>query len=155
MNRRKLLLLAVIAGKDKGDPRQREVPEADYARAVAECPDSLRGVRIGLVAQGFRDSSAEEETVSAAVREAAGEYIILLNNDTEVITPDWIESMLEHSQRDAVAAVGARLLYPDGSPQHEGVIIGLVVAPPSTPTTTATMASAIWCWIAAPSPPPA
>jgi amidase len=65
------LLLAVIAGKDEGDPRQREVPAADYSRAVAECPDSLRGVRIGLVAQGFRDSSAEEETVSAAVREAA------------------------------------------------------------------------------------
>ncbi len=60
-----------------------------------------------------------------ALRETAGEHVILLNNDTEVITPDWIESMLEHSQRPEVAAVGARLLYPDGSPQHEGVIIGL------------------------------
>jgi GT2 family glycosyltransferase len=60
-----------------------------------------------------------------AVRETAGEHIVLLNNDTAVITPDWIEAMLEHSQRPEVAAVGARLLYPDDTPQHEGVIIGL------------------------------
>ena len=60
-----------------------------------------------------------------AVRQAAGEHVILLNNDTEVITPEWIEAMLEHSQRPEVAAVGARLLYPDGRVQHEGIIIGL------------------------------
>jgi len=60
-----------------------------------------------------------------AVREAAGEHVILLNNDTEVITPEWIEAMLEHSQRPEVAAVGARLLYPDGRAQHEGIIIGV------------------------------
>ena len=60
-----------------------------------------------------------------AVREAAGEHVILLNNDTEVIAAEWIEAMLEHSQRQEVAAVGARLLYPDGRPQHEGIIIGL------------------------------
>lgn len=60
-----------------------------------------------------------------AVRQAAGEHVILLNNDTEVIAPEWIEAMLEHSQRPEVAAVGARLLYPDGRVQHEGIIIGL------------------------------
>jgi GT2 family glycosyltransferase len=63
--------------------------------------------------------------MNLAVREAAGEHVILLNNDTEVITPEWIEAMLEHSQRPEVAAVGARLLYPDGRVQHEGIIIGL------------------------------
>jgi GT2 family glycosyltransferase/SAM-dependent methyltransferase len=50
---------------------------------------------------------------------------LFLNNDTSVITPDWIESMLEHAQRKDVAAVGARLLYPDCRVQHEGIIIGL------------------------------
>src|SRR3972149_7314055 len=56
-----------------------------------------------------------------AVREAAGEQVLLLNNDTEVISPEWIEAMLEHSQRPDVAAVGARLFYPDGRRvQHEG-----------------------------------
>ena len=60
------------------------------------------------------------------IREAAGEHVILLNNDTEIITPEWIEAMLEHSQRPEVAAVGARLFYPDGhSLQHEGIIMGL------------------------------
>jgi GT2 family glycosyltransferase len=63
---------------------------------------------------------------NTAVREAAGaDYILFLNNDTMVITPDWIESMLEHAQRPEVAAVGARLLYPDGRVQHEGVIMGI------------------------------
>lgn len=58
------------------------------------------------------------------VREAGCEYVILLNNDTEVMTPDWIEAMLEYGQRPDVAAVGARLFYPDGRVQHEGVFIG-------------------------------
>jgi len=61
-----------------------------------------------------------------AVRETAGEHVIMLNNDTEVISPEWVEAMLEHSQRPEVAAVGARLFYPDGRRvQHEGIIIGL------------------------------
>ena len=63
--------------------------------------------------------------MNLAVREAAGEHVLMLNNDTEVISPEWIEAMLEHSQRPEVAAVGARLLYPDGRVQHEGIIIGL------------------------------
>lgn len=63
---------------------------------------------------------------NTAAREASGAaYILFLNNDTEVITPDWIESMLEHAQRPEVAAVGARLFYPTGAIQHEGVIMGI------------------------------
>ena len=53
-----------------------------------------------------------------------GEHILLLNNDIEIITPDWIEQMLMYSQREDVGAVGALLLYPDGSVQHGGVLIG-------------------------------
>ncbi|MCH7998682.1 MAG: glycosyltransferase [Chloroflexi bacterium] len=60
-----------------------------------------------------------------AIRATAGEHVILLNNDTEIITDEWIEAMLEHSQRPVVAAVGARLFYPDHRVQHEGVIMGL------------------------------
>ena len=54
-----------------------------------------------------------------------GKYLILLNNDTEVITPDWMERMLAHCQRDDVAAAGAKLLYPDDTVQHCGAVIGL------------------------------
>lgn len=56
---------------------------------------------------------------------AKGEHIILLNNDIEIITPEWIESMLEHSQRDEVGCVGAKLYYPNDTIQHAGVIIGI------------------------------
>lgn len=56
---------------------------------------------------------------------AAGEYLLLLNNDTEVITPDWLERMLGYAQREDVGIVGAKLLYPDDLVQHAGVIIGL------------------------------
>ena len=61
----------------------------------------------------------------AAERAGSAGHLLLLNNDTEVIAPEWIEAMLEHSQRAEVAAVGARLLFPDGTPQHEGIIVGI------------------------------
>lgn len=62
--------------------------------------------------------------MNLGVREAGCEYVILLNNDTKVISPDWIEAMLEYGQRRDVGAVGARLMFPDGRVQHEGVLIG-------------------------------
>jgi O-antigen biosynthesis protein len=61
-----------------------------------------------------------------AVGHASGDYLILLNNDTEVITPDWIETMLEHAERPEVGAVGVKLFYPDNTIQHAGVLIGLL-----------------------------
>lgn len=60
------------------------------------------------------------------VREAAtGEYILLLNNDIEVITPDWLQEMLMFAQRPDVGAVGAMLYYPDDTIQHAGVVLGI------------------------------
>ena len=56
------------------------------------------------------------------VSEARGEYIVLLNNDTEVITPSWIERLLGPCMRADVGAVGAKLLYPDDVIQHAGVM---------------------------------
>ena len=56
---------------------------------------------------------------------AKGEHILLLNNDIEVISKDWIESMLEHSQRKEIGCVGAKLYFPNDTIQHAGVIIGL------------------------------
>jgi len=60
-----------------------------------------------------------------AVTKARGAHIVLLNNDIEIITPEWIEVLLEHSQRKEVGVVGAKLFYEDGTIQHAGVIIGL------------------------------
>ena len=56
---------------------------------------------------------------------AKGEHILLLNNDTEVIAPDWLQEMLMFAQRKDVGAVGAKLYYPDDTVQHAGVILGV------------------------------
>jgi glycosyltransferase involved in cell wall biosynthesis len=60
-----------------------------------------------------------------AVSHAKGDYLLFLNNDTEVITPDWITSMVEQVQRTCIGAVGALLLYPDRTIQHAGVVAGI------------------------------
>ena len=56
---------------------------------------------------------------------ATGEYLLLLNNDTEAITPDWLERLLGYCQREDVAIAGAKLLYPDNTVQHAGVVVGI------------------------------
>jgi GT2 family glycosyltransferase len=60
-----------------------------------------------------------------AAGEATGEVLIFLNNDTVVISKDWIVELVANALRQDVGAVGARLLYPDGTIQHAGVILGI------------------------------
>lgn len=60
-----------------------------------------------------------------AADKATGAYYLFLHSDTEVITPEWIEEMLMYVQRDDVAAVGAKLYYPNNTIQHAGVILGM------------------------------
>ena len=60
-----------------------------------------------------------------AVAATTGEYLLFLNNDTKVISPDWLEAMVEQAQRPHIGAVGALLLYPDETVQHAGVILGV------------------------------
>lgn len=56
---------------------------------------------------------------------ATGKYLLLLNNDTQVISMNWLENMLMYAQRPDVGAVGAKLYYSDRTIQHAGVVIGL------------------------------
>ena len=60
-----------------------------------------------------------------AVTKVKGDYLLFLNNDTEVISSDWIEAMVEQVQRESIGAVGGLLLYPDDTIQHAGVVMGL------------------------------
>jgi len=60
-----------------------------------------------------------------AVQHSSGAYVVLLNNDTEVINPDWLENMLMYAQREDVGAVGAKLYFSDGKIQHGGIILKL------------------------------
>lgn len=56
---------------------------------------------------------------------AKGEYLLLLNNDVEIISENWLEEMLSIAQREDVGIVGSKLLYPDNTVQHAGVVIGM------------------------------
>ncbi len=60
-----------------------------------------------------------------AAKHARGEFLCLLNNDTEVISENWLNEMLGVAMRKNVAAVGAKLLYPNDTIQHAGVLLGL------------------------------
>lgn len=77
-------------------------------------------VRVITWEKGFNYSAIN----NYGVKESKGEYLLFLNNDTEVITPDAIEEMLGCCMREDVGAVGAKLLYADDTVQHAGVVIG-------------------------------
>ncbi len=63
--------------------------------------------------------------VNFGVQNATGSYILLLNNDTEVVTRDWIENLLMYAQREDVGAVGCKLYHEDYGIQHAGIVLGL------------------------------
>jgi GT2 family glycosyltransferase/glycosyltransferase involved in cell wall biosynthesis len=94
----------------------------DNESALPETKEYLTGFGGRVIRQ------AGEFNLSALFNAAAdivdADVFVFLHNDVEVVEAGWIEAMLEHAQREDVAAVGARLLFPDGRPQHEGVVVG-------------------------------
>jgi GT2 family glycosyltransferase len=89
--------------------------------ALALLADLARRHRVLRDARPFNWSALNNR----AAAEARGEHLLFMNNDMEVISPDWMGALLEHDQRPEVGAVGARLLYPDGRVQHAGVVLGI------------------------------
>ncbi|PXV87296.1 GT2 family glycosyltransferase [Lachnotalea glycerini] len=83
--------------------------------------DKVRNIRVVKYEGEFNYSAINNLGASYA----KGEYIILLNNDTEIITGNWIEELLMYAQREDVGAVGAKLYYEDDTIQHAGIVIGL------------------------------
>lgn len=63
--------------------------------------------------------------INCGVQNCTGDYVIQLNNDTELLTPNWLEIMLGFCQREDVGAVGVKLYYPDETIQHAGIIVGI------------------------------
>ena len=63
--------------------------------------------------------------INFGVKNSTGDYIIQLNNDTELLTPDWLQEMLGFAQREDVGAVGVKMYYPDKTIQHAGIIVGI------------------------------
>lgn len=95
----------------------REQSILDYYRELEAFPE----VRVITYDGMFNYSKINNYGVSCA----KGDYLLFLNNDTEIITPDWMEQMLMYAQREDVGAVGAKLYYGDHTIQHAGVVIGL------------------------------
>lgn len=130
------------------------IPTRDHVRLLRKCVTGVlnatryRNIEILIIDNG----SAEAETLdyfarvsgnprvrvirddrpfnwsalnNLGAREARGEYLCLLNNDIEITDENWLSTMVRQVVRPGVGAVGAKLLYPDGTIQHAGVVIGL------------------------------
>jgi amidase len=93
------LLLQAIAGADPGDPRQRDLPAGDYAGAVERAPDDLRGLRIGVVREGFSEDVGAEPATCEAVR-ATAERLAGLGAEM------WDLSLPAHLQAGGIAFAG-------------------------------------------------
>ena len=76
-----------------------------------------------VVTWGKKENSSKANNYGAQF--CTGEYLLLLSNDTEVITPDWIQEMIMLAQREDVGAVGAMLYYSDDTIRHAGVCLGM------------------------------
>ncbi|MBE5949657.1 MAG: glycosyltransferase [Lachnospiraceae bacterium] len=83
--------------------------------------ESLENVRVVRYTGGFNYAAIN----NFGAGYATGDLLLLLNNDTKVITPEWMEEMLMYAQRKDVGAVGAKLYYEDDTIQHAGIVIGL------------------------------
>lgn len=83
--------------------------------------DGKNGVRVVYWDKEFNYSAINNFGISYA----KGDYILCLNNDITVISPEWIEELLANCQRPEVGIVGARLYYPDNTIQHAGIVLGM------------------------------
>lgn len=90
----------------------------DYCRELESSHDNARVLKWD---EPFNFSALN----NFAVKDCDSEYLVFLNNDTEVITENWIEEMLMLCQRTEVGAVGAKLIYPDNTIQHAGIVLGI------------------------------
>ena len=101
---------AIVLDNDSSDPASL----AFFAQIVQ------RGVRVIRVGGPFNFAKIINKGASIAV----GDYLLLLNNDVEALTPGWLDEMLGRMAEPDVGAVGATLLWPDGAVQHGGVVLG-------------------------------
>lgn len=90
---------------------------SDYLSQLQDHPN----VRVVEYAGAYNFSAINNFAAEAA----RGSYLCLLNNDTEVISPEWLTELLRQAARPHVGAVGAKLLYGDGTIQHAGIVIGI------------------------------
>lgn len=117
-----LLARCLLSLRDRTTYPNLEVVVVDSKAGGLSCAEELlEGLPHRIVPYAGRFSFSLAINIGAAA--AAGEYVVLLNDDTEVRSGDWIERMLEHALTPGVGVVGCKLLYPSGEVQHAGVVI--------------------------------
>ena len=94
-------------------------PETE--RYYAQIPQKFANCRVVRYQGGFNFSAIN----NFGAQFANGEHLLLLNNDIEITSKDFLRELLSYSQRPDVGAVGAKLIYPDNEIQHAGVIMGI------------------------------
>jgi GT2 family glycosyltransferase len=121
-DRVELLRACIRSIEEKTAHRAFELLVLDNDSRDEETLDYLRALRHRVVAcPGPFNFSA---LANRGVRETRTEHFVLLNNDTRVVSPEWLDELLGWGRRPGVGAVGAKLLYPDGRIQHAGVLLG-------------------------------
>ncbi|EFT93182.1 glycosyltransferase family 2 protein [Enterococcus faecalis] len=104
----------IMADNGSTDPKMHEL----YAKFEKQLPGRFFVESIDIP---FNFSTINNR----AAKKAHGEYLLFLNNDTEVITENWLTLMVSFAQQERIGCVGAKLLYPNNTVQHAGVILGL------------------------------
>lgn len=103
------------------DNNSKDTHTKDYLETISES----HNIRILKYENPFNFSAIN----NYAARNSNNQYLLFLNNDIEVISPEWLSAMLEHAQRREVGAVGCKLVYPNNTLQHAGVILGITGTP--------------------------
>ena len=115
--------VASITGKSVYDNLELIIVDnGSSSPAVFSFYDSLRRSRYRVNVVRDDDYFNFARLINRGAQAAAGEFLILLNNDTEVQSSDWIEQMLMLAQQPSVGMVGSKLCYPDGTLQHGGIV---------------------------------
>ena len=104
----------IMADNGSTDPKMHEL----YAKFEQQLPGRFFVESIDIP---FNFSTINNR----AAKKAHGEYLLFLNNDTEVITENWLTLMVSFAQQERIGCVGAKLLYPNNTVQHAGVILGV------------------------------
>lgn len=119
------VLRACVESLEKTTYKNYEVVIIDNESDDRETLDYLRETRHKVLpVANPRGKFSFAAINNAAVKEVSADYVLFLNNDTEVITPDWLSQMVGYLGIPGVGAVGARLLFPDGRIQHAGIVHG-------------------------------
>ena len=120
-----LLQQCLLSIEDKTSYARYEIVVLDNDSSDAQALDGLHDVADKWRVLSYPGAFNFSAICNFGAARAHGEYLVFLNNDTQVVEPDWLTAMLEHAQRPEVGAVGARLHYPDGRIQHAGLVLGV------------------------------